>query len=52
MNYIKIKGASQHNLKSINVDIPRDKLEMEKVEKKFEEWLIALRAKSHIEIKL
>jgi excinuclease ABC subunit A len=26
MSYIKIKGASQHNLKNINVDIPRDKL--------------------------
>ena len=26
MNYIKIKGASQHNLKNINIDIPRDKL--------------------------
>ena len=26
MNYIKIKGASQHNLKHINVDIPRDQL--------------------------
>ncbi len=26
MNYIKIRGASQHNLKSINLDIPRDKL--------------------------
>jgi excinuclease ABC subunit A len=26
MNAIKIKGAAQHNLKSVNVDIPRDKL--------------------------
>ncbi|MEN6318850.1 MAG: excinuclease ABC subunit UvrA [Syntrophaceae bacterium] len=26
MNYIKIKGASQHNLKHINIDIPRDKM--------------------------
>ena len=26
MNYIKIKGAAQHNLKNINVDIPRDRL--------------------------
>ena len=24
--YIKIKGARAHNLKNINVDIPRDKL--------------------------
>lgn len=26
MNCIQIKGAAQHNLKNINVDIPRDKL--------------------------
>ncbi|MDI6776048.1 MAG: excinuclease ABC subunit UvrA [Syntrophales bacterium] len=26
MNYIKIKRASQHNLKNINIEIPRDKL--------------------------
>ncbi len=26
MNFIRIKGASQHNLKHINIDIPRDKL--------------------------
>ncbi|MCX5839965.1 MAG: hypothetical protein NTY16_00615, partial [Deltaproteobacteria bacterium] len=26
LSYIKIKGASQHNLKHINVDIPRDQL--------------------------
>jgi len=26
MNHIKIRGASQHNLKDINLDIPRDKL--------------------------
>jgi excinuclease ABC subunit A len=26
MSYIKIKGASQHNLRNINIDIPRDKL--------------------------
>ncbi|MDO9585847.1 MAG: excinuclease ABC subunit UvrA [Syntrophales bacterium] len=26
MNYIKIRGAAQHNLKNINIDIPRDKL--------------------------
>ena len=24
--YIRIKGARQHNLKNINVDIPRDKM--------------------------
>lgn len=26
MNYISIKGASQHNLKHVNLDIPRDRL--------------------------
>ena len=26
MNYIKIRGARQHNLKNINLDIPRDRL--------------------------
>ncbi|MEA1971018.1 MAG: excinuclease ABC subunit UvrA [Thermodesulfobacteriota bacterium] len=26
MNYIKIRGACQHNLKNVNLDIPRDKL--------------------------
>lgn len=26
MEYIRVKGASQHNLKNINIDIPRDKL--------------------------
>ncbi len=26
MDYIRIKGASQHNLKNITIDIPRDKL--------------------------
>ncbi len=26
MDFIKIKGASQHNLKNIHLDIPRDKL--------------------------
>jgi len=26
MEYIRVKGASQHNLKNINVDIPRNKL--------------------------
>ena len=26
MNHIRIKGAAQHNLKNINLDIPRDKL--------------------------
>jgi len=26
MEYIRVKGASQHNLKNINIDIPRDRL--------------------------
>ncbi|MGE5799267.1 MAG: ATP-binding cassette domain-containing protein, partial [Syntrophaceae bacterium] len=26
MKYIRIKGASQHNLKNISLDIPRDSL--------------------------
>ena len=26
MNYIKIRGANQHNLRNINLDIPRDQL--------------------------
>jgi excinuclease ABC subunit A len=26
LNFIRVKGASQHNLKNINCDIPRDKL--------------------------
>ncbi len=26
MNYIRIKGAAQHNLKHVNLDIPRDQL--------------------------
>ena len=26
MNFIRVRGASQHNLKNINIDIPRDKL--------------------------
>ena len=25
-NYIRIRGASEHNLKNIDVDIPRDSL--------------------------
>jgi len=26
MKYIKIRGARQHNLKNVNLDIPRDRL--------------------------
>ena len=45
------RGAGLKSIESVREEI-RVKLEMEKVEKKFEEWLLALRAKSHIEIKL
>ncbi len=45
------RGAGIKSIESVREEI-REKLDMEKVEKKFEEWLTALRAKSHIEIKL
>jgi parvulin-like peptidyl-prolyl isomerase len=45
------RGAGLKSIESVREEI-REKLEMEKVEKKFEEWLLALRVKSHIEIKL
>jgi peptidyl-prolyl cis-trans isomerase SurA len=45
------RGAGVKPIESVREEI-REKLEMEKVEKKFDEWLEALRAKSHIEIKL
>jgi peptidyl-prolyl cis-trans isomerase SurA len=45
------RGAGIKSIESVRGEI-REKLDMEKVEKKFEEWLIALRMKSHIEIKL
>ena len=45
------RGAGLKSIESVREEI-REKLDMEKVEKKFEEWLIALRLKSHIEIKL
>jgi peptidyl-prolyl cis-trans isomerase SurA len=45
------RGAGIKSSESVREEI-REKLDMEKVEKKFDEWLIALRVKSHIEIKL
>jgi peptidyl-prolyl cis-trans isomerase SurA len=45
------RGAGLKSGESVREEI-REKLEMEKVEKKFEEWILALRAKSYIEIKL
>ncbi|MHB8772259.1 MAG: peptidylprolyl isomerase, partial [Syntrophales bacterium] len=45
------RGEGLKSIESVRDEI-REKLEMEKVEKKFEEWLAALRGKSHIEIKL
>lgn len=45
------RGAGLKAIESVREEI-REKLEMEKVEKKLEEWLAALRGKSHIEIKL
>ncbi len=44
------RGAGIKSIESVREEI-RERLDMEKVEKKFEEWLVALRAKSHIEIK-
>ncbi|MBE0557681.1 MAG: SurA N-terminal domain-containing protein [Proteobacteria bacterium] len=44
------RGAGLKSIESVREEI-REKLDREKVEKKFEEWLVALRAKSHIEIK-
>jgi peptidyl-prolyl cis-trans isomerase SurA len=45
------RGAGVKSIESAREEI-REKLEMEKVEKKFEEWQNELRAKSHVEIKL
>ncbi len=45
------RGAGLKPIESVREEI-REKLDMEKVEKKFDEWLDALRARSHIEIKL
>lgn len=45
------RGAGIKAIESVRDEI-REKLDMEKVEKKFAEWLTTLREKSHIEIKL
>ena len=45
------RGAGLKSIASVREEV-REKLDMEKVEKKFEEWLRALRMKSYIEIKL
>jgi peptidyl-prolyl cis-trans isomerase SurA len=45
------RGAGGKSIESVREEI-REKLDMEKVEKKFQEWLLDLRAKSHVEIKL
>ena len=51
---IRVIDRRGEGLKSIETvrDEIRERLEIEKVEKKFMEWLAALRGKSHIEIKL
>ena len=45
------RGAGIKPIESVREEI-REKIDMEKVEKKYDEWLDALRAKAHIEIKL
>jgi peptidyl-prolyl cis-trans isomerase SurA len=45
------RGAGLKAIESVRAEI-REKLDQEKMEKKFQEWLDALRGKSHIEIKL
>lgn len=45
------RGAGVKPIESVREEI-REKLDMEKVEKKFDEWLEGLRSKAHIEIKL
>jgi peptidyl-prolyl cis-trans isomerase SurA len=45
------RGAGIKPIESVRVEI-RDKLEEEKMEKKYTEWIKELRNKSHIEIKL
>jgi len=45
------KGAGLKAIENVREEI-RDKIDREKLEKKFGEWLVELRKKSHIEIKL
>jgi peptidyl-prolyl cis-trans isomerase SurA len=45
------RGAGFKAIESVRAEI-RERLDMEKMEKKFQEWLDTLRGKSHIEIKL
>lgn len=45
------RGAGIKNIESVREEI-REKIDQEKMEKKFDEWLDALRTKSHIEIKM
>jgi len=45
------RGAGLKAIETVREEI-REKLEEEKMEKKFEEWLLELRRKSHVEIKL
>jgi parvulin-like peptidyl-prolyl isomerase len=45
------KGAGLKPIAAVREEI-KTKLEDEKLDKKFEEWIASIRAKSHIEIKL
>ena len=45
------RGAGFKNIESVREEI-REKIDQEKMEKKFDEWLDALRTRSHIEIKM
>jgi parvulin-like peptidyl-prolyl isomerase len=45
------RGAGVKNIESVREEI-REKIDQEKLEKKFDEWIDTLRTKSHIEIKM
>lgn len=45
------RGAGVKNIESVRGEI-REKIDKEKLEKKFDEWMDTLRTKSHIEIKM
>ena len=51
LKVIDRRGAGIKNIESVRKEI-REKIDQEKMEKKFDEWMGALRAKSHIEIKM